>query len=426
LTVQITENNDVFNIPIQSENNDLYLKFGTNQLGSQDFAYNIKYDDFTFELTTFDWPSVLVNSAPFSISVVSGDNQSGQAGQPLASPLQVMVVDQEGNPFPGVKVNFAANNGGSVSQSQVSTDDNGIASVNWTLGGTDNTQTVNVTAFQSDDITPLQGSPLVFTASIIVTGTDIIEIFGGNFQTGFWGQTLALPITVFVTDDSGNQIPGVKVNFVANNDGSVSQSEVTTDMYGMSSVNWTLGDTAYTQTVTVTAFQSDEITPLQGSPLTFTATIRFNIGQNYGGGIVYYLDATKQHGLIAAPADQDTASWGCFTTLIGGTSCDMGTGQANTTAIVNGCSDSHIAARICNDLVLNGFSDWYLPSREEIREMYPHQYVIGGFESYTYWSSSEYDATRAWAMFLGSGDFLHAVKNAHVNGGMGVRAVRSF
>jgi hypothetical protein len=426
LTAQITENNDVFNIPIQSANNDLYLKFGTNKVGSQDFAYNIKYDDFTFELTTFDWPSKLITTEPYSISIFSGNNQTGQAGQTLANPLQVMVVDQEGNPFSEVKVNFAANNGGSVSQSQAITDDNGIASVIWTLGGTDNTQTVNVTAFQSDDITPLQGSPLVFTATTTMAGTDIIEIFGGNFQTGFWGQTLSLPITVFVTDNSGNQIPGVKVNFVANNNGSVSQSQVITDMYGMSSVNWTLGDTDYTQTVTVTAFQNDEITPLQGSPLTFTATIRFNIGQNYGGGIVYHLDASKQHGLIAAPADQDTASWGCYLTLIGGTSCDMGTGMENTIAIVNGCSDSHIAARICNDLVLNGFSDWYLPSRDEARDMYPYQYIIGGFNYYFYWTSSEYDARRAEVLFLLGGDFGQLNKNAHPSTGIGVRAVRSF
>jgi hypothetical protein len=117
----------------------------------------------------------------------------------------------------------------------------------------------------------------------------------------------------------------------------------------------------------------------------------YDIGQNYGGGIIFYVDGTGQHGLVAATSDQSTgAEWGCYGTLIG-TSTAIGSGQANTTAIVNGCSTAGLAAQICNDLVLNGYNDWFLPSQDELNLMCQQKSVIGGF-SWEYWSSSEYNS----------------------------------
>ena len=61
------------------------------------------------------------------------------------------------------------------------------------------------------------------------------------------------------------------------------------------------------------------------------------IGDTYQGGVVFYLDGNGG-GLIAAPSDQSSAAWGCYQQSIGGTSSAVGTGAANTTAIVSGCS----------------------------------------------------------------------------------------
>ena len=153
------------------------------------------------------------------------------------------------------------------------------------------------------------------------------------------------------------------------------------------------------------------------------ASVPFVIGQSYGGGIIFYIDGTGQHGLISATTDQSTgAPWGCSGTTIG-TSTAIGTGQANTTLIVNGCSTAGIAARICDDLVLNGYSDWFLPSKDELNQMYLQKDAIGGFASYSYWSSSQSNAINAWYQSFSSGGSSNDVKLVST---YHVRAVRAF
>ena len=153
------------------------------------------------------------------------------------------------------------------------------------------------------------------------------------------------------------------------------------------------------------------------------------IGERFGGGIVFYESENGQHGLISAISDQSSgATWGCGLNLITGTSTAIGTGQANTTIIVNSCGEGGIAARICNDLVLNGYSDWFLPSLDELNQMYVQKDAIGGFAddfyyNLPYWSSSGdndiFDAL-AQAFFGGDQSFWYRYQLLYV------RAIRAF
>jgi len=71
---------------------------------------------------------------PSAIRIVSGNNQSGTRGSTLPNPLVVQVTDQQMNPVPGATVTWSADRGGTISPAVVVTDQNGRASVQWTLG----------------------------------------------------------------------------------------------------------------------------------------------------------------------------------------------------------------------------------------------------------------------------------------------------
>jgi hypothetical protein len=225
-----------------------------------------------------------------------------------------------------------------------------------------------------------------------------------------------------VTSDGGVAVTARGVCWSISSNPTIAGSH-TTDGSGtgafVSNLTGLLANTLYY----VRAYATNSVGTSYGNQVSFT-TLSFSIGLSYGGGIIFYIDGTGQHGLISATSDQSTgAEWGCYGTAISGADgTAIGTGNQNTIDIMAGCSTAGIAARLCGDLVLGGYSDWYLPSKDELDKLFLNRSQVGGFSYIMYWNSSEYDINTAWFQSFTTGSTGHFDKSITT----GVRAIRAF
>ena len=133
------------------------------------------------------------------------------------------------------------------------------------------------------------------------------------------------------------------------------------------------------------------------------------IGEHFGGGIIFFLDSAGKHGLIAPAADHgEPAAWSFKDTINGAKATAIGKGYVNTKSIFKTqgapqSQDNDYAAADCLVFQENGYQDWYLPSKDELNELYKQKNVVGGFNPYAYWSSSEATVSKAWLQNFGSG-----------------------
>jgi hypothetical protein len=142
------------------------------------------------------------------------------------------------------------------------------------------------------------------------------------------------------------------------------------------------------------------------------------------GGIVFYITDGGLHGLEAAPVNIPPVRWGCYGQLLAGADgIVIGTGAQNTAEIRADCLEDGIAAERANVTPINGFTGWFLPSKDELNEMYLNRSVIPSLDTaYNYWSSTEYSRTLAWVQSFSSGGQAGGNKD----GIAFVRAIRTF
>ena len=135
-----------------------------------------------------------------------------------------------------------------------------------------------------------------------------------------------------------------------------------------------------------------------------TNTNQIQVGDWYHGGYVFDTDGTG-HGLISPGVyfgGSTGYQFGCSGTNI--TSANSVTnGMANTAAILASCSARPIPASVCDSLTLNGYKDWFLPAKNEIDSLYFNRGSVGGNLGINcFWSSTNRDATTAWAEYFNS------------------------
>ncbi len=168
-------------------------------------------------------------------------------------------------------------------------------------------------------------------------------------------------------------------------------------------------------------------------------------GKTYQGGLIFYVDINDDlagiEGMVSAPTDALTAlKWGnsggsvdgCNGFATGATLTGIGDGATNTMTVLNAACDSTGSAFVYVDaLSLGGYTDWFLPSKEELNQMYgkigpgapaPNT-NIGGFATDWYWSSTEDSVYIAWLQLFTSGNQVNANKGG---GSKPVRAIRAF
>jgi len=198
--------------------------------------------------------------------------------------------------------------------------------------------------------------------------------------------------------------------------------------------------TAYTFTVTATNAIGTSLASAASNSVTPAPE---QVGDFHQGGVIFYIFesedtgyvAGETHGLIAAVADQSSGiRWfnGSFDTT-GATGTAVGTGSANTDAIITeqGDTETSYAAGLARAYTGGGYNDWFLPSKDELNKMYTNKATINttasensgsDFSATYYWSSTEVGTRNAWLQYFNGGNQYYLNKDRSD----GVRAVRAF
>ena len=179
---------------------------------------------------------------------------------------------------------------------------------------------------------------------------------------------------------------------------------------------------AYTFTVTATNAIGTSVASAASNSVTPAVPIA--IGDFYQGGVVFHIFesgetgyvAGETHGLIAAVEDQSSGiRWNNGSNVTtGATETAVGTGATNTTTIISaqGATETSYAAGLARAYTGGGYTDWFLPSKDELNRMYTNRAAINttaaansgsDFVSYYYWSSTEHDSSIRVVQDFGNG-----------------------
>ena len=228
-----------------------------------------------------------------TLSLVSGNNQTGEINTTLSNPLVVKVVDAINNPIPGITVEWqASSRSGVVIRAGLTTDLAGEATASWTLGSTIGEQTIAVTATNADG-SALVGSPLIFgatataanslatlTTSSPTTITSISAVSGGN-----------------IFNDGGTAITARGVCWSTAQNPTIANNK-TSDGSGSGSFISNISGLTANTTYYVRAYATNSLGTAYGNPVSFTTNQTapsINITGLYPGYYIASIDPLQTH-----------------------------------------------------------------------------------------------------------------------------------
>jgi hypothetical protein len=169
-------------------------------------------------------------------------------------------------------------------------------------------------------------------------------------------------------------------------------------------------DSVGTFTGTIQPYGTPSITIVGGGGGGFT------LGQNYQGGKIAYIDGTGLHGIIVAN-DIFASIWSESNDDFSSLLWDYGQGAINTSAIIAGISinPSNSAAYIADQYTSGGYNDWFLPSIDDINNMYFYGGLAAcGYTSQTIWPSNDTSPAftfKSYGKVLSDGSWPELFKN---------------
>ena len=181
------------------------------------------------------------------------------------------------------------------------------------------------------------------------------------------------------------------------------------------------------KTYYVRAFATNANGTAYGNQVIFTTKSVLSLGQLYQGGIIYYLLQPgdkeyvmgEQHGLIALPWDyyNNTLTWAGSTCGISGvvTTNFVGDGAINSNNAYNACSTvvPQGAIQIAYNLIVNGYSDWHVPSSGELLKMMQSSaFTQLNLTNNRYWSSTK-TSSSSISTWLRNGNNISDYNMAH-------------
>ena len=192
------------------------------------------YGPFPFQVTA---------GLPCILSLVSGNNQSGNAGQNMPSPLVAKVTDCGGTPLNGVPVTWSVTQGAATFTNMRTTSDaNGLVSTHVTLGSVGGPVSIKVAVPSGTQTANNQVVSVTFSATVNLVITTFQKL-SGDGQDAAQGTAFAQPLVVQV-NNAGVPVSGATVNFaVASGSATLSAASAVTNTQGQASVSVTAGQT---------------------------------------------------------------------------------------------------------------------------------------------------------------------------------------